>query len=65
MLYSAGDHVQFGELHFKQGVRLLEKVMRKGMRITRDIITVFKYKKSATKQKAQSSLRTYTEKDKK
>lgn len=37
MLYSAGDHVQLGELHFRKGVGLLERVLRKAMRITRGL----------------------------
>lgn len=37
MLYAAGDHVQFGELHFKKGVGLLEKALRRSMRTTRGL----------------------------
>lgn len=37
VLYSAGDHLQFGELYFKKGVELLERVLSRATKITRGL----------------------------
>lgn len=74
VLYSTGAHVHFGELHFKKGVQLLERVLTTAMKIIRglenrslkgDTIKCSNRKGLLQSRKEQCLLCTHAEKDKK
>lgn len=74
VLYSTGDHVHFGELYFKKGVGLLERLLTTTMKIIRGLdngslkggtIESSNAKGLLQSRKEQSLLCTHVEKDKK
>lgn len=72
VLYSAGNHVHFGELYFKKGVELLERILTRAMKIIRGLenrslkgdTVKCSNRKGLIKSRKEQSLCIHAEKDK-